>query len=134
MGVPLRRRLRYKRFAKSFYVDRSIMPLYRRMTVSGFCRVSLAISYSTWAQAGGVTLWCLLVKVRKNSENFELSLLCIKNKITVPSLLVLFPLYFPKFSLNTVSIHVKFGLSKEKIIPIIIGRRKHIYLILDTMC
>jgi len=41
---------------------------------------------------------------------------------------VLFPLYFTKFFLNTVSIRVKFGSSKEKITT----RRIYIYLILDT--
>jgi len=43
-------------------------------------------------------------------------------------MLVLFPLYFTKFSLNTVSICVKFGSSKEKITT----RRMYIYLIPDT--
>jgi|GEM_PF-959489 len=42
--------------------------------------------------------------------------------------LVLFPLYFTKFSLNTVSIRVKFGSSKEKITT----RRMYIYLISFT--
>ena len=42
--------------------------------------------------------------------------------------LVLFPLYFTRFSLNTVSIRVKFGSSKEKITT----RRMYIYLIPDT--
>jgi len=42
--------------------------------------------------------------------------------------LLFFPLYFTKFSLNTVSIRVKFGSSKEKITT----RRMYIYLISDT--
>jgi len=54
--------------------------------------------------------------------------LSIRNKINVYSRLVLFPLYFTKFSLNTVSIRVKFGSSKEKITT----RRMYIYLIPDT--
>jgi len=54
--------------------------------------------------------------------------LSIRNKINVYSQLVLFPLYFTKFSLNTVSIRVKFGSSKEKITM----RRMYIYLIPDT--
>ena len=52
----------------------------------------------------------------------------IRNKINVHSRLVLFPLYFTKFSLKTVSIRVKFGSSKEKITT----RRMYIYLIPDT--
>jgi len=52
----------------------------------------------------------------------------IRNKINVYSRLVLFPLYFTKFSLNTVSIRVKFGSSKEKITT----RRMCVYLIPDT--
>jgi len=39
-----------------------------------------------------------------------------------------FPLHFTKFSLNTVSIRVEFGSSKEKITT----RRMYIYLIPDT--
>jgi len=38
----------------------------------------------------------------------------IRNKINVHSRLVLFPLHFTKFSLETVSIRVKFGSSKKK--------------------
>jgi len=41
---------------------------------------------------------------------------------------VIFPLYFTKFSLNTVSIRIKFGSSKEKITT----GRMYIYLIPDT--
>jgi len=52
----------------------------------------------------------------------------IRNKINVYSRLVLFPLYFTKFSLNTVSIRVKFGSFKEKIT----ARRMYIYFIPDT--
>ena len=55
-------------------------------------------------------------------------MLSIRNKINVHSRLVLFPLHFTKFSLNTVSIRVKFGSSKEKITM----RRMYIYLIPDT--
>ena len=54
--------------------------------------------------------------------------LSIRNKINVLFRLVIFPLYFPKFSLNNTAIRVKFGSSKEKIMP----RRKNIYLISDT--
>jgi len=56
------------------------------------------------------------------------SKLSISNKINVYSRLVLFPLYFTKFSLNTVSIRIKFGSSKEKITT----WRMYIYLIPDT--
>jgi len=49
----------------------------------------------------------------------------MRNKINVYSRLVLFPLYFTKFSSNTVSIRVKFGSSKGKITT----RRIYIYLI-----
>ena len=54
--------------------------------------------------------------------------LSIRNKINIHSRLVLFPLHFTKFSLNTVSIRVKFGSSKEKITT----RGIYIYLISDT--
>ena len=40
--------------------------------------------------------------------------LSIMNKINVYSQLIIFPLYFTKFSLNRVSIRVKFGSSKGK--------------------
>ena len=48
--------------------------------------------------------------------------------MNVYSRLVLLPLYFTKFPLDTVSIRVKFGSSKEKITT----RRMYIYLIPDT--
>jgi len=63
------------------------------------------------------------------SANFFMEIsFSIRNKINVYSRLVLFPLYFTKFSLNTVSIRVRFGSSKEKITT----RRIYIYLIADT--
>ena len=55
-------------------------------------------------------------------------MLSIRNKINVYSRLVIFPLYFTKFSLNTVSIRVKFVSFKEKITT----RRMYIYLIPDA--
>jgi len=55
-------------------------------------------------------------------------LLSIRKKINVYSRLVLFPLYFTKFSLNTVSIRVKFWFVQRKIMT----RRMYIYLIPDT--
>jgi len=45
----------------------------------------------------------------------ETLFLSIRNKINVYPRLVLFPLYFTKFSLNTVSIRIKFSSCKEKI-------------------